>query len=196
MAISYSTPFLSSASNAVGTVTNTGIAGGTYSSMSGLIINPSTGAINLIDSVEGTYVVTYTEGLTTETTLVNISHSFDDIQDLYNQTLVQDKQYVDEVIAEIKAAIKLKIDASAEPILEYNSEPILGVLEPVQQDRIRDQVIMQLRNMGIRVNAGGVGFYIPYIPAGSIEPTPNSINFIFIITWLIRDHREFMKAYV
>ena len=41
-------------------VTQTGIAGGTYSSTSGLFINSSTGAINLNSSSAGTYTVTYT----------------------------------------------------------------------------------------------------------------------------------------
>ena len=42
------------------TVTQTGQAGGTYSSTAGLVINPATGAINLATSTAGTYTVTYT----------------------------------------------------------------------------------------------------------------------------------------
>ena len=41
------------------TVTQTGTAGGTYSSTAGLSINGSTGAIDLGASTPGTYVVTY-----------------------------------------------------------------------------------------------------------------------------------------
>ena len=41
-------------------VTRTGQAGGTYSSTSGLSINPTTGTINLGSSTPGTYTVTYT----------------------------------------------------------------------------------------------------------------------------------------
>jgi gliding motility-associated-like protein len=42
------------------TVTQTGLAGGSYSSATGLSLNSSTGAINLATSVAGTYTVTYT----------------------------------------------------------------------------------------------------------------------------------------
>ena len=45
-----------------GTVTQTGQAGGTYSSTSGLVIDASTGTIDLVASVPGTYTVTYSFG--------------------------------------------------------------------------------------------------------------------------------------
>jgi len=58
-AISYAdSPFCSS--ETTGTVTQTGNAGGTYSSTTGLVINPATGEINVTDSTPGTYTVTYT----------------------------------------------------------------------------------------------------------------------------------------
>ncbi len=41
-------------------VTRTGAAGGTYSSAAGLIINATTGAVNLTTSTAGTYTVSYT----------------------------------------------------------------------------------------------------------------------------------------
>ena len=44
------------------TPTITGITGGTFSSTTGLIINPSTGAIDNSDSTVGSYVVTYSAG--------------------------------------------------------------------------------------------------------------------------------------
>jgi len=44
----------------VATVTQTGISGGTYSSTTGLVINSSTGAIDLPASTPGSYTVTYT----------------------------------------------------------------------------------------------------------------------------------------
>ncbi|MEO6228773.1 MAG: fibronectin type III domain-containing protein [Ferruginibacter sp.] len=57
--ISYSgTPYCSSAG--IATVTQTGTAGGAYSSTGGLSINSSTGAINLSASTAGSYTVTYT----------------------------------------------------------------------------------------------------------------------------------------
>ena len=42
------------------TVTQTGQAGGVYSAPAGLVINASTGTINLVASTAGTYLVTYT----------------------------------------------------------------------------------------------------------------------------------------
>jgi gliding motility-associated-like protein len=55
--ISYAgTPYCATGTAAV---TQTGVSGGTYSSTVGLVINPSTGAINLATSTAGTYMVTY-----------------------------------------------------------------------------------------------------------------------------------------
>ena len=57
--ISYAgTPFCSSAG--VGSVTQTGTSGGTYSSIAGLSVNAATGAITPGTSTAGTYTVTYT----------------------------------------------------------------------------------------------------------------------------------------
>lgn len=57
--ISYAgSPYCSSGTSA--TVTHTGTTGGTYSSTSGLSIDPATGAIDLAASTVGTYTVTYT----------------------------------------------------------------------------------------------------------------------------------------
>ncbi|MGN6292916.1 MAG: gliding motility-associated C-terminal domain-containing protein [Chitinophagaceae bacterium] len=57
------------------TVTQTGQAGGTYSSTAGLNINPTTGAINLSSSTPGTYTVTYTfsNGNCSSTTTTSIT---------------------------------------------------------------------------------------------------------------------------
>jgi gliding motility-associated-like protein len=58
-AISYAdAPFCST--ETTGTVTQTGNAGGVYSSTTGLTIDPATGAINIATSTPGTYTVTYT----------------------------------------------------------------------------------------------------------------------------------------
>ena len=58
--ISYAgTPFCSSLVGAQ-SVTQTGTAGGTYSSTAGLTINAATGAITPSSSTAGTYTVTYT----------------------------------------------------------------------------------------------------------------------------------------
>lgn len=57
--ISYAgSPFCTSGGNA--TVTQTGQGGGSYSSTSGLTIDPATGEVNLSASTPGTYTVTYT----------------------------------------------------------------------------------------------------------------------------------------
>ena len=58
-AISYAdSPFCSA--ETTGTVTQTGNAGGTYTSTTGLSINATTGEINVATSTPGTYTVTYT----------------------------------------------------------------------------------------------------------------------------------------
>jgi len=56
-------------------VTRTGVAGGTYSSTAGLVINASTGAVDLVASTAGTYTVTYSfsNGTCSNTTTGNIS---------------------------------------------------------------------------------------------------------------------------
>jgi len=58
-AINYmGTPYCAGA--AIVTVTQTGTAGGTYSSTAGLVINAATGEVDLNSSTPGTYTVTYT----------------------------------------------------------------------------------------------------------------------------------------
>ncbi|HWK07817.1 MAG TPA: hypothetical protein VNS58_29500, partial [Puia sp.] len=56
-------------------VTQTGQAGGTYSSTAGLVINASTGAVDLVASTAGTYTVTYnfSNGTCSNTTTTNIT---------------------------------------------------------------------------------------------------------------------------
>ncbi|RYX78212.1 hypothetical protein EON76_06770 [bacterium] len=71
--ISYgSTPYCATGT---ATVTQTGTINGTYSSTTGLIINPSTGAINLGASSAGTYTVTYSfsNGVCANTTTANVT---------------------------------------------------------------------------------------------------------------------------
>ncbi len=73
---SYATPICKN----VGTISpNTSIpgftTGGTYSSTNGLIINATTGAINLTDSTSGTYIITYNVNLNT-TNCLSGSSSF------------------------------------------------------------------------------------------------------------------------
>jgi len=69
--ISYATPYCA---EGTGTVTQTGQAGGTYSSTGGLNIVVSTGAINLATSTPGTYTVTYsfTDGTCSNTTTTSV----------------------------------------------------------------------------------------------------------------------------
>lgn len=67
-------------SSGMAPVTLTGKTGGTFSSGSGLSINPSTGEVNLTASTSGTYTVTYTSaptGCTTFSTTANITVSTD-----------------------------------------------------------------------------------------------------------------------
>ncbi|MDY7395983.1 hypothetical protein UMM65_12060, partial [Aureibaculum sp. 2210JD6-5] len=57
------------------TVTRTGQSGGTYSSTAGLVIDGTTGAINLTTSTPGTYTVTYsfTDGTCPNTTTTSVT---------------------------------------------------------------------------------------------------------------------------
>ncbi len=57
------------------TVTQTGTAGGTYTAPAGVVINSSTGAINLATSTPGTYTITYsfTAGTCSNTTTASIT---------------------------------------------------------------------------------------------------------------------------
>ncbi|MBS1600585.1 MAG: hypothetical protein JST75_20335, partial [Bacteroidetes bacterium] len=57
------------------TVTQTGQAGGTYSSTAGLSITAATGVINLATSTPGTYTVTYsfTNGTCSNTTTTSVT---------------------------------------------------------------------------------------------------------------------------
>ena len=57
------------------TVTQTGTSGGTYSSTTGLVIDPATGAINLVTSTAGIYTVTYafTNGTCSNTTTTTVT---------------------------------------------------------------------------------------------------------------------------
>src|ERR1019366_298884 len=57
------------------TVTQTGQTGGTYSSTTGLVINATTGAINLAMSTAGTYTITYSfsNGTCSNTTTATIT---------------------------------------------------------------------------------------------------------------------------
>lgn len=197
MAISYSgTPYYSTANLTTATVTNTGAVGGTYTSTAGLSINASSGEINLIASTPGNYTVTYTvvtpgPVTTITTTSIDIFHSFADMRDLYNQTLLLDKSYVDACIAEIKAEIFRRVTSVLEPFFDYDSEPIIGALEPIQQYRIKDQITLQLRSVGIRVSIG------PNYVANIIYPSiPIETSFKIGISWFIRDAQEFMKTYV
>ena len=193
MAISYSgSPYFSTASLTTATVTNTApITGGVYSSTSGLSINATTGEINLIASTPGTYTVTYTVNSTAVTTSIVVNHSFANVLDLYNQTLLLDKSYVDTIVAAIKATIFTRITNQQDPWFDYDSQPVLGALQPIQQYRIKDQVVVQLRNMGIRDRLS------PNYVAAIIYPTiPQETSYIMGISWIIRDAREYMKTYV
>lgn len=193
MAISYTgSPFLSTMALQKAIVTNTVLIPGTiYTSSTGLIIDSITGDIDLVNSTAGTYTITYG----TETTTITLAHSFSDIKDLYNQVLLLDKTYVDVCVAEIKAEIMLRVNSIDEPFFYYNCFPVIGALEVLQQDRIKDQITFQLRNLGIRVNLP------PYIVASlnypATVPIPTDVEFYKIgISWEIREKREYMKNYV
>lgn len=71
--ISYTgSPFCATGTSSV---TQTGVAGGTYSSTAGLSLNAATGDINLATSTPGTYTITYTftSGSCTNTTTTSIT---------------------------------------------------------------------------------------------------------------------------
>ena len=84
------------------TVTQTGTAGGTYTSPAGLVINATTGDIDLVASTPGTYTITYSfsDGTCSNTTTASITinalptatiaymvlHIAQPVQQLYTQT--------------------------------------------------------------------------------------------------------------
>lgn len=114
---------------------------------------------------------------------------FENIYDLYNDTLDADKPLVDQVITEIKSEIETKtlenleysfdFDLRAFEYLDEDDEPITP--ENKQLIRIRDQVQFILRAIGIRCS-------IPRI-------TSEEGDIILSIKWFIRNDREFMKTY-
>ncbi len=57
---SYTSPVCANGTNPVPTIVTGFTPGGTYSSTTGLSINATTGIINLLSSIPGTYIVTYT----------------------------------------------------------------------------------------------------------------------------------------
>jgi hypothetical protein len=101
--------------------------------------------------------------------------AFNNIYDLYNTVLEDDKPLVDTCMAEIKTQIET-ITAANDPFtFDYDLDVKLSnTVELVQKKRIRDQIIFQLRTIGIRCT----GDYLK-----------------LTIFWFIRDDREFMKSY-
>lgn len=101
--------------------------------------------------------------------------AWNNITDLYNSTLEDDKPIVDNIILAIKTQIETNTDTNGDHFFDYDMNDVLTTEEDVQIGRIRDQVIFILRAIGIRVQI--------------IDPTKLHIE------WLIRDNREFMKQY-
>lgn len=100
--------------------------------------------------------------------------AINNIYDIYNSVLQADKPLVDQCMAEIKTQIET-ITAADEPYtFQYDLDVKLPESTIQQKQRIRDQLIYQLRCIGIRCT----GDY-----------------FLLTITWFVRNDREFMKAY-
>ena len=114
---------------------------------------------------------------------------FDNIYDLYNQTLLADKPFVASVITQLKSQIETKTAQNIDYLISFNLSTFLlpTVTEYKQVLRIRDQVQFYLRAIGIRC---------------TISPRPFPQTLVSIssdiylnVSWIIRDNREFMKSY-
>lgn len=101
--------------------------------------------------------------------------AWNNIYDLYNSTLDDDKTLVDLIISEIKTEIENRTDNNLEFSFEYDMSTILTSSPDIQVDRIRDNIVFYLRNIGIRCQITDVKK--------------------LLIEWIIRENREFMKAY-
>lgn len=114
---------------------------------------------------------------------------FSNIYDLYNQTLLTDKPFVDSVMTELKTQIEIKTDENIEYVINFNLSAFFlpSILEYKQVLRIRDQVQFQLRAIGIRCTISPRPF------PQTVISTSSDIH--LNITWIIRDNREFMKSY-
>ena len=109
---------------------------------------------------------------------------FQNIYELYNNVLVEDKPFVDSCILAIKTEIEARIAANTDFFFNYDATTSLASLTDMQKMRILDQVQFTLRSIGIRCsfNANSVISY-------------GSFSSIFYIEWFIRNRREFMKTY-
>lgn len=121
------------------------------------------------------------------------------IYELYNQTLNDDKPLVDLIVESVKIELTVKVGESINEFF-YHLAPHFEDLSIIQANRITDQVIALLRDAGIRcqlrgtplmdVEDPGYQFFHPYFNGLNTKP-----EYLFII-WHIREAREFMKSYV
>lgn len=103
--------------------------------------------------------------------------AFNNIYDLYNQTLETDQPLVDECITAVKTEIENRVTNNLEFNFEFDFETILTTQEDVVKNRVKYAVQEYFRKIGIR-------FYSP------------SDSYVYTVEWFIRNKREFMKAYV
>jgi hypothetical protein len=124
----------------------------------------------------------------------------ENIYDIYNKQLELDAPFVTACIAAIKAEISNRVTNQSESRFQQDLQPLIGELEAGQQNRIKDQVIYQLRMLGIRAYLIYVqvasGTTNNYIYSANFNSTFITNSNILMIEWNTRNDREFMKAYV
>lgn len=115
--------------------------------------------------------------------------AFSNIHDLYNQTLLADKPFVDLVMTELKTQVETKTAENVDYLINFNLTAFFlpSIINYKQILRIRDQVQFQLRTIGIRCTISPRPFFQTVIPT--------SFDIHLNVNWIIRDNREFMKSY-
>lgn len=149
----------------------------------------------------GTVILTLTTnspGAVSANRIINIEQVLSYPEDLstislYNATLKNDKQYIDQCVVAISSEIQNHIDNELDPSFNIDLTSILGTLSVQQQNRIKDEIIYHFRNLGIRV----VSSYL-YVPSVVETNNNDSLNadLTLHVSWFIRDAREYMKTYV
>lgn len=148
--------------------------------------------------------------------------SFNNIYDLYNNTLVQDQLLVNSIVNNIKFLIEDYVQAGEINKFQYDANIFLDGKSTQQKDRVIDQVIKFFRLRGIRIRKND-GYYswnnsdAPLISSSQTvqingefnndfnndfaifeEVTYNTSSTymtILVIEWYIRSEQEFMKLY-
>jgi len=121
-----------------------------------------------------------------------------DIYELYNERLVADQPFVDTIVNSIKFQIYYHIQESLEYYFLYDCQEWLENQDMLQKLRIIDQVILHFRSRGVRVyvdNTYKFNSDTTQIQGASFN-YPTSFSTILRVEWIVRQGREYMKAYL